>query len=184
MLRLGILLILLLGQEKDFGTPYTVRVQAKTRITTSFKKEDFNKEMKKEDHALREKGRDPVPDDLAGWDEWTFDAAESWKFDINVFERIFGKHIVLRRFDIVIEGHVKADAQKRYWVTHRASGTKMRLANRPKLPKDKEDPPNVRAEIDKHIKAGKEKFKVAGEIVRDPTNVILLESAEPVEEKK
>jgi len=171
-------------QEKDFGKTYTVRVQAKTRFSTSFKKADFDKELKKSDDCLREKGRKEVPEDLAGWDEWTFDAAETWKFDIQVFERIFGKHITLRRYEIDIEGTVKADAQSMFWITHAKSGTKMKLANRPKLPKDKEDPPNVTAQIKAAVKEGKTMFKVSGEIVRNPTNVILLESAAVVEEEK
>jgi hypothetical protein len=179
-----VLALLAPGQEKDFGKPYIVRVQAKTRFSTSFKKADFDKELKKNDDCLREKGRAEVPDDLAGWDEWTFEAAETWKYDFFLFERIFGKHITLRRYDIEIEGTVKADAQKMFWVTHARSGTKMKLANRPKLPKDKEDPPNVTAQIREAVKAGKEKFRVVGEIVRTPTNAILLESAVVVEDEK
>ena len=125
-----------------------------------------------------------MPEDLAGWDEWTFEAAETWKYDIQLFEQIFGKHITLRRYDIEIEGTVTIDAQKMYWVNHAASGTKMKMANRPKLPKDKADPPNVRAKIEAAVKEGKKLFRVSGEIIRNPTNVILLESAEPVEEEK
>ncbi|HKS15865.1 MAG TPA: hypothetical protein VJU16_00980 [Planctomycetota bacterium] len=178
------LVLLVPGQEKDFGKPYTVWVQAKTRWSTSFKKADFDKELKKNDDCLREKGRKEVPEDLAGWDEWTFEAAETWKYDIHLFERIFGKHIVIRRYDIAIEGTVTIDAQKMYWVHHARSGTKMKMANRPKLPKDKEDPPNVRAKIEAAMKEGKKFFRVYGEIIRNPTNVILLESAEPVEEEK
>lgn len=176
--------VLASGQEKDFGKSYIVRVQAKTRFSTSFKKADFDKELKKNDDCLREKGRKDVPDDLAGWDEWTFEAAETWKFDIQLFEKIFGKHIVLRRYEIDIEGTVKADAQAMFWITHAKSGTKMKLANRPKLPKDKEDPPNVTAKIKSAVKEGKVKFRVSGEIVRNPTNVILLDSAEPLEEEE
>lgn len=171
-------------QERNFGKPYIVKVQAKTRFSTSFKKADFDKELKKNDDGLREKDRKAVPEDLEGWDEWTFEAAETWKFDIHLFERIFGKHIILRKYSIEIEGTVKADAQKMYWITHAKSGTKMKMANRPKLPKDKVDPPNVTAKITAAVKEGKEKFRVSGEIVRNPTNVILLESAEPVEEEK
>ena len=178
------LAVLVSGQEKDFGKPYVVKVQAKTRWSTSFKKADFDKELKKHDDCLREKGRQEVPEDLAGWDEWTFEAAESWKFDIQLFERIFGKHIVLRKYSIDIEGTVTMDAQKSYWVLHPASGTKMRLANRPKLAKDKVDPPNVRAQIEAALKAGKKRFRVSGEIIRDPTNVILLAAAEPLEEEE
>ena len=184
MSRLVLVFVVLLGQEKDFGTPYIVRVQAKTRFSTSFKKADFDEELKKNDDCLREKGREAVPEDLVGWDEWSFEAAETWKYEYGLFERIFGKHIQLRRFSIDIEGHVKADAQGRYWVTHRVSGTKMRLSNRPKFPKDKENPPDIRSEIDKAVKAGQSKFRISGEIVRDPTNVVWLESAEPLEEKK
>ena len=171
-------------QAKDFGQPYIVKVQAKTRWSNSFKKADFDKELKKNDDCLREKGRAPVPDDQSGWDEWTFEAAETWKYEIEMFERIFGRHIILRRYDITIEGLVKADAQKTFWITHPASGTKMRLVNRPKLPKEKEDPPDIRSKVAAAVKEGKEKFRVSGEIVRSPTNVILLESAEPLEEAK
>ena len=185
MLRwLLVLAILVPGQEKDFGKPYTVWVQAKTRWSTSFKKADFDKELKKNDDCLREKGRKEVPDDLEGWDEWTFEAAETWKYDFFLFERIFGKHIILRRYAIEIEGTVKADAQRMYWVTHARSGTKMKLANRPKLAKDKEDPPNVTAKITAAIKEGKERFRISGEIIRNPTNVVLLESADVVEKKE
>lgn len=166
---------------KDFGKSYTVRVQAKTRFSTSFKKADFDKELKKNDDCLREKGREPVPEDLAGWDVWTFEAAETWKYDIELFERIFGKHITIRRYEITLEGFVKADAQKTFWITHPASGTKMKMVNRPKLPKEKADPPDVRSQIAAAVKAGKEKFLVSGEIIRNPTNVILLDSAEAIE---
>jgi len=172
---------------KDFGKSYIVSVQAKTRFSTSFKKADFDKELKKNDDCLRERGRAPVADDLAGWDEWTFEAAETWKYDIELFDRIFGKHIVIRSYGITIEGFVKADAQKTFWITHRASGTKMKMVNRPKLPKEKADPPDVRSQIVAAVKAGKEKFLVSGEIIRNPTNVILLESAEAIidlEDKK
>jgi len=164
-------------QEKEFGKSYIVKVQAKTRWSTSFKKADFDKELKKHDDCLREKGRAEVPEDLAGWDTWTFEAAETWKYDIELFERIFGKHIVLRRYDIILEGIVKPDARKNYWITHPGSGTKMRLANRPKMPKDKFDPPEIKSKIVAAVKEGKERFRVSGEIIRDPTNVILLESA-------
>ena len=179
--------LLLSGQEgasKDFGKPYLVKVQAKTRFSTSFKKADYDKELKKNDDCLREKERKEVPGDVEGWDEWTYEAAETWKYDIHLFERIFGKHIILRRYDIVIEGTVKVDAQKMYWVRHAASGTEMKLANRPKLPKDKVDPPNVRAKIEAAVKAGKKRFRVSGEIIRNPTNVILLADAEPLEEEE
>jgi len=71
-----------------------------------------------------------------------------------------------------------------YWVTHARSGTKMKLANRPKLAKDKEDPPNVTAKITAAIKEGKERFRISGEIIRNPTNVVLLESADVVEKKE
>lgn len=178
------LAFLVASQEKNFGTPYIVSVQAKTRWSTSFRKADFDKELKKNDDCLREAGRAEVPDDLAGWDEWTFEAAETWKYDIELFERIFGKHIILRRYSIEIEGTVKADAQRMYWITHARSGTKMKLANRPKLPKDKEDPPNITAQIKEAIKEGKVRFRVSGEIIRNPTNVILLESAEVVKKEK
>lgn len=184
MSRLVLVFVVLLGQEKDFGKSYTVSVQAKTRFSTSFKKADFDKELKKNDDALREKGREAVPEDIAGWDEWTFDAAETWKYDYFLFERLFGKHIQLRRFGIVIEGTVKADGQGRYWVSHRASGTEMRMSNRPKFPKDKEDPPDIRSDVAKAVKAGKKLFRISGEIARDPTNVIWLEAAEALEEKK
>jgi hypothetical protein len=171
-------------QEKNFGKSYIVRVQAKTRFSTSFKKADFDKELKKNDDSLREKGREPVPNDAAGWDEWTFEASEIWKYDIELFQTIFGKHITLRRYDIEIEGIISQDARRNFWIEHRRSGTKMRLANRPKLPKDKVDPPEVKSKIAAAFKEGKVKFKVSGEIVRDPTNVILLESAAPIEEKE
>jgi hypothetical protein len=171
-------------QEKNFGTPYIVKVQAKTRFSTSFKKADFDKEMKKNDDSLREKGREPVPNDAAGWDEWTFEASEVWKFDIDLFQEIFGKHITLRRYDIAIRGVVTQDARRNFWIEHNRSGTKMRLANRPKLPKDKVDPPDIRSKLAAAFKEGKTKFDVSGEIVRDPTNVILLASAVPVVEKE
>jgi hypothetical protein len=60
----------------------------------------------------------------------------------------------------------------------------MRLANRPKMPKDKVDPPDIKSKLAADFKEGKKKFDVSGEIVRDPTNVILLASAAPVEEKE
>jgi hypothetical protein len=179
-----VLAVLASGQEKDFGKSYIVRVQAKTRFSTSFKKADFDKELKKHDDCLREKGRTAVPDDLAGWDEWTFEAAEKWKYDMGLFERIFGKHIIIRRYEITIEGFVKADAQKTYHITHPASGTKMKLFNRPKLPKDKVDPPDIRSKIHAAVKEGHEKFRVSGEIILNPTNTILLSDAEPVKKEE
>jgi hypothetical protein len=174
----ALLLLILTPQEKDFGKFYTVKVQAKTRWAPAFKAE-FDKEMKKHDDCLRERSRKEVPDDKGGWDEWTFDAAETWKYDIKLFDKIFGKHVI-RRYDIIIEGTVKIDAQRTYHVTHAASGTTMKLANRPKLPKDKADPPDIRSKLEAAVKEGHQKFKISGEIIRVPTNCILMDSAEPV----
>jgi hypothetical protein len=143
----GAMLLVLILQEpaKDFGTPYTIKVQAKTRWSNSFKKEDFDREFKRFADKLRERARAAVTEDQSGWDEWTFDAAETWKCDLGVFERIFGKHIVIRRYDIEIVGTVKID-----------------------------------------VKAGHEKFRVSGEVVKSPANSILLDGAEalPKQEKK
>lgn len=186
-IRLTLAMACLLSTQegaKDFGKFYIVRVQAKTRYSTSFKKADFDKELKKNDDCLREKGRAPVPEDLAGWDEWTFEAAETWKYEIGLFERIFGRHIIIRRYEITIEGFVKADAQKTFVITHRASGTQMKLFNRPKHPKDKVDPPDIRSKIQAAMKEGHEKFRVSGEIIRNPTNTILLDDAEPVKKEE
>lgn len=165
-------------KPKDFGKFYTVKVQAKTRWVPTFKA-DFDKAMKKHDDCLRERARAAVPEDKGGWDEWTFDAAETWKYDITVFEKIFGKHVI-RRYDIALEGTVKIDAQKTYHVTHAASGTTMKLFNRPKQPKDKADPPDIRSKLEAAVKEGHQKFRISGEIVRNPTNCILMDSAEPV----
>jgi hypothetical protein len=62
----------------------------------------------------------------------------------------------------------------------------MKLYNRPKLPKDKTDPPDIRSKIDADVKAGHEKFRVSGEVVKSPANSILLDGAEalPKQEKK
>jgi hypothetical protein len=184
----GAMLLVLILQEpaKDFGTPYTIKVQAKTRWSNSFKKEDFDREFKRFADKLRERARAAVTEDQSGWDEWTFDAAETWKCDLGVFERIFGKHIVIRRYDIEIVGTVKIDAQKTFLITHEASKTVMKLYNRPKLPKDKTDPPDIRSKIDADVKAGHEKFRVSGEVVKSPANSILLDGAEalPKQEKK
>ena len=38
--------------------------------------------------------------------------------------------------------------------------------------------------IEAAMKEGKKKFRITGEIIRDPTNVVLLEAAEPVEDKE
>ena len=172
--------------EKGFGTPYTIKVQAKTRWSNSFKKEDFDAALKKYAEVLRERGRAAVPEDQSGWDEWTFEAAETWKCDIGVFAKIFGGHIVLRRYDIEIEGTVKIDAQKTYILTHAASKSSLKLFNRPKKPKDKVDPPDVRSQIEADVKLGNERFRITGEIVLSPANTVLLDTARalPNAEKK
>jgi hypothetical protein len=60
----------------------------------------------------------------------------------------------------------------------------MRLANRPKFPKEKVDPPDIRSKVAAAFKEGRTRFEVSGEIVRDPTNVIVQEAVTPLEEKE
>ena len=48
-----VLAVLVPGQEKDFGKSYIVKVQAKTRFSTSFKKADFDKEQSAHAEAIR-----------------------------------------------------------------------------------------------------------------------------------
>src|SRR5689334_21562104 len=89
---------------KDFGRTFTVKVQAKTRWSTSFRQADFDRELKKHADELRVVRREAMEEDKAGWDTWTFEAAESWKLELDVIQLIFGRHIILRRYDIDIEG--------------------------------------------------------------------------------
>ncbi|HTF56675.1 MAG TPA: hypothetical protein VK661_05505 [Planctomycetota bacterium] len=169
---------------KDFGKTFIVKVQAKTRWSTSFRQADFDRDLKKHADELRVTGREAIEEDKAGWDQWTFEAAESWKLELDVIQLIFGRHIIIRRYDIVIEGSVKADAQRTYWLTHEPTGKRYRLCNRPKLPKETEVPPDIRSKIDAAVKAGQKTFRVTGEIILNPTPAVLLDTAEPVEEEK
>jgi len=185
-IALGILIAL--AQDgagaKDFGKTFIVKVQAKTRWSTSFRQADFDKELKKHADELRFLKREAIEEDKAGWDTWTLEAAQSWKLELDVIQLIFGRHIIIRRYDIDIEGSVKADAQRTYWLTHEATGKRYRLSNRPKIPKETEIPPDIRSKIDAAVKAGKKTFRVTGEIILNPTPAILLASAEAVEEEE
>ena len=171
------------SEPKDFGKPYVLKVHAKTRYSTSFKQADFDRELRKHADEIRYKGRAPIENDPAGWDVWTFECAESWSLELDVVQLIFGRHIIIRRYDIEVEGTVKADAQKTYWLTH-ASKKRFRLSNRPKLPKETETPPDLRSKVDAAVKRGHKTFKVSGEVILTPTPAVLMEEAEATDEAK
>jgi hypothetical protein len=171
-------------KEDPFGTPYIIKVQAKTRWSTSFRQADFDKQLKKQKDNLRFTGRAEIADDKAGWDEWTFEVSQYWLFDLDIIQLVYGRHILIRRFDIEIEGVVKADARNNYLLTHPGSGKILRLHNRPKLPRNTEDPPDIRSRIAAAVKEGHKTFRVTGEIIVDGSPVILLASAAPLDEVK
>jgi len=170
--------------DDPFGKTYVIRVQAKTRYSTSFRQADFDKQLKKQKDNLRLKGRAEIEDDKAGWDVWTFESAQYWMFELDTLQLIFGRHIIIRRYDIEIEGIVKSDGRRNFQLLHGGSGKSLKLANRPRFPKDTEDPPDIRSKIEAAVKKGHKAFRVTGEIVVDGTPVVLLATAEPVDEVK
>jgi len=170
--------------DDPFGKTYTIKVQAKTRWSTSFRQADFDKQLKKQKDNIRLKGRAEIEEDKAGWDVWTFGACQYWMFELDTIQLLFGRHIIIRRYDIDIEGAVKSDGRRNFQLLHAGSGKSLKLANRPKFPKDKEDPPDIRSIIDAGVKKGHKVFRVTGEIIVDGTPVVLLASAEPTDEVK
>ena len=51
--------------SKDFGKTFTVKVQAKTRWSTSFRQVDFDRELKKHADELRFVKREAIEEDKA-----------------------------------------------------------------------------------------------------------------------
>ena len=106
---------------------------------------------------------------------------EKAKFEPASVKKAVGK-FTLDRVDLKITGDVSKD-DKGLWLTA-PSGTKLLLANRPKKD-DKDQPPDVVAEIEKAMKEGKTTFAVAGAVKEEKDSAtVQLESANAIEKKK
>jgi protein tyrosine phosphatase (PTP) superfamily phosphohydrolase (DUF442 family) len=106
---------------------------------------------------------------------------EKAKFEPAAVKKAVGT-FTLDSVELKITGDVSKD-DKGLWLTA-PSGTKLLLANRPKKD-DKDQPPDVVAEIEKAIKEGKTTFAVAGAVKEEKdAATVQLESASAVEKKK
>ena len=106
---------------------------------------------------------------------------EKAKFESAAVKKAVGK-FTLDRVELKITGDVSKD-DKGLWLTA-PSGTKLLLANRPKKD-DKDQPPDVVAEIEKAMKEGKTTFAVAGAVKEEKDSAtVQLESANAIEKKK
>jgi len=106
---------------------------------------------------------------------------EKSKFEPAAVKKAVGK-FTLDRVELTITGDVSKD-DKGLWLTA-PSGTKLLLANRPKRD-DKDQPPDVVAEIEKAMKEGKTTFAVAGAVKEEKDSAtVQLESANAIEKKK
>jgi len=107
---------------------------------------------------------------------------EKAKFDPAAVKKAVGT-FTLDRVELKITGDVTKD-DKGLWLTA-PSGTKLLLANRPKGRDEKEEPPNVVAQIEKAMAEGKATFDVSGAVKADKeSSTVQLDSAEAVEKKK
>lgn len=89
----------------------------------------------------------------------------------------------VEKLELKITGSVEK-TEKGLVFTARGSGLKYELKNRAKKEGEKEAP-NIAARIEEQLKAGKKTFLLSGEAKTEKkAQVLLLESAEPVEEKK
>ena len=106
---------------------------------------------------------------------------EKAKFEPAAVKKAVGK-FTLDRVELKITGDASKD-DKGLWLIA-PSGTKLLLANRPKRD-DKDQPPDVVAEIEKAMKEGKTTFAVAGAVKEEKDSAtVQLESASAVEKKK
>lgn len=153
------------AQEKPHYPPFTVVVTAKTGFMAFKKANEFQARLRQINVYAKQISREPITEDKAGWERWTFQIDGNSKFDISIVQRAFAD-IQCRKWELAITGTAVQDPQtKIIFVTSYGGKVKVKLMNRPK--KDSapdEEVPDVVAKVSEKIAEGKMHFTVRGEI--------------------
>jgi hypothetical protein len=167
--------------------PYTVVVLAKVRFMAPKKAGELQARLDQIKAYARQVSREPVPEDNAGWEQFTFRIWGDSKFDVSILQRAFAD-VQCKSWELGITGTAVQDPQtKIIVVTSHGGKVKVKLMNRPKKgPNDVVD--DRVAKVGEAMDTGRKYFTVQGEIYsHGGTLAILLsdfkDAGPPPEEK-
>ncbi len=149
---------------------YRLTVTAKTRF--SLKHEVWQDEFQKRLLAATQftlVGTEPEPNDNAGFERWTFDVQDTWKVAPRECQQLYGNPIVIRGYEMEIEGYIWKDRALQF--IHTASGMEFKVGNQ-LLDPNGPLPPDFVTSIEKWMKEGRRWFRVRGKY--DPLQHLLL----------